>query len=70
VHEVPLPGLDDTPPPEPRETISREGQELPSHETGDRDPWPWLVGPSVAVVALMVLWFSLRPPKGQRHHPR
>ena len=35
-----------------------------------RDPWPWLVGPLVAAVSLVVLFFALRPPKKLRNHPR
>ena len=69
VFEVPLPELEPTPS-SPPSTYSREGREIPEDPEQPRDPWPWLVGPAVAVVALVVLVLSLRPPKGQRHHPR
>lgn len=69
VFEVPLPELE-AEPSSPPSTYSREGREIPEDPDQPRDPWPWLVGPTVAVVALVVLVLSLRPPKGQRHHPR
>ncbi len=72
VHEVELPepqGAVDEPS-DPPGTFSREGSEIPEDPDQPRDPWPWLVGPAVAVVALVVLVLSLRPPKNQRNHPR
>lgn len=69
VFEVSLPALGPTPS-SPPSTYSREGKEIPEDPDQPRDPWPWLVGPAVAVVALVVLVLSLRPPKGQRHTPR
>jgi hypothetical protein len=74
VHEVALPALDEEataeqPSAGPR-TQSREGRELPSDPSPERDPVPWLTGFGFFLVALIVLGFSLRPPKGQRNHPR
>lgn len=40
---------------------SREGEELPQQEVGDRDPTQWLLGIGLAVVALVVLVRALRP---------
>ncbi|GAA1478086.1 hypothetical protein GCM10009623_25320 [Nocardioides aestuarii] len=82
VYEVALPDLpagpvssspSPSPSPSPSSspgTYSREGREIPEDPDRPRDPWPWLVGPAVAVVALVVLVLSLRPPRGQRDHPR
>lgn len=73
VHEVAVPDLGEASPSSPSGTpgtYSREGREIPEDPNQPRDPWPWLVGPAVAVVALVVLVLSLRPPKGQRDHPR
>ena len=70
VHEVALPALDEAGPTAAPSTFSREGREIPEDPDAPRDPWPWLVGPLVAVVSLVVLFFALRPPKKLRNHPR
>jgi hypothetical protein len=70
VHEVALPALEAASPSASPSTFSREGREIPEDPDAPRDPWPWLVGPIVAAVALVVLWFSLRPPKNLRNQPR
>lgn len=70
VHEVALPALDEADPTAAPSTFSREGREIPEDPDAPRDPWPWLVGPLVAVVSLVVLFFALRPPKKLRNHPR
>jgi hypothetical protein len=70
VHEVALPALDDPRPTAAPSTFSREGREIPEDPDAPRDPWPWLVGPLVAAVSLVVLFFALRPPKKLRNHPR
>ena len=62
------PGQDPTP--SEGATVSREGRELPSDPSPERDTRPWLTGFGFFLVALVVLWLSLRPPKGQRDHPR
>jgi len=47
--------------PTPSPPVSRTGEELPEDPPADRDPRGFLVGASVAIVALLVLWRALRP---------
>lgn len=71
VHEVALPDIEPTAEPTAEPTpFSREGREIPQEDALTRNPWPWLTGFGLFLVALVVLGFSLRPPRGQRDHPR
>lgn len=73
VHEVALPDLGDAATPSPStgpRTESREGRELPNDPSPERDPVPWLTGFGFFLLAIVVLGFSLRPPKAQRNRPR
>jgi hypothetical protein len=62
-----------TPPPEPSASpspsasaddapdLSREGKELPEQEAQPREPWQWLIGTVLFVVAVGVLLRAVRP---------
>jgi hypothetical protein len=46
--------------PSPRETVSREGRDLPETTEVQRSPWPWFLGGFAGLGGIMVLMYSLR----------
>lgn len=49
--------------PSPTPPGSRDGEELPEGDPGSRDPWQWVMGGALFVVAVVAAVFAIRMPR-------